>query len=124
METVETIQDRQLTEQTLEIVRNCKNDISKLLQTMYPCRKGVRRGVALDTILLLALGEGMLELEKENAELKCQLEERRGIFRIQCPTCNSILKFYINKEDAFDGKSAMDDLLTPCYLATKYDNNV
>ena len=72
----------------------------------------------------MTLRRDLLELEKENAELKCQLEERRGIFRIQCPTCNSILKFYINKEDAFDGKSAMDDLLTPCYLATKYDNNV
>lgn len=83
METVETIQDAQLTEQVLELVRNCKNDIGRLVQTRCPCRNGVRRGVVLDVILLLALGEGMLELEKENAELKCQLEERR--FQIHFP---------------------------------------
>lgn len=63
MEPVETIRDAQLTEQVLELVRNCKNDIGRLVQTMYPCRNGVRRGVVLDTILLLALGEGMLERE-------------------------------------------------------------
>lgn len=83
MEPVETIRDAQLTEPVLELVWNCKNDITRLIQTMYPCRNGTRRGVVLDTILLLALGEGMLELAKENAELKCQLEERR--FQIHFP---------------------------------------
>ena len=83
MEPVETIRDAQLTEPVLELVWNCKNDITRLIQTMSPCRNGTRRGVVLDTILLLALGEGMLELAKENAELKCQLEERR--FQIHFP---------------------------------------
>lgn len=79
MEPVETIQDRQLTEQVLELVRNCKNDITRLIQTMYPCRKGVRRGVVLDTILLLALGEGMLERELKTPSPSGNLNDGRYV---------------------------------------------
>jgi len=79
LKAIETIQDPQLTEQVLGLVHNCKNEIGKLAQTMHPCRDGVRSGVVLDIILLLALGEGMLGRELETPSSSGNLSDGESI---------------------------------------------